>query len=71
MIPITTATAERSFSALRHLKTFLWSNMSQPFLNSAMLLHVHKEKTDSIELVKIASEFVAKNERRFNFFGNF
>ena len=68
---ITTATAERSFSTLRRLKTFLPSNMSKPFLNSAMLLHDHKEKTDSIEHVKIASEFVSKNKRRLDFFRNF
>ena len=29
-IPVTTATAERTFSTLRRLKTFLRSSMSQP-----------------------------------------
>ena len=32
-IPVTTATAERTFSTLRRLKTFLRSTMSQPRLN--------------------------------------
>ena len=43
-IPVTSATAEGTFSALRRLKTFLRSSMTQPRLNHVMLLHIHKEK---------------------------
>ena len=42
-IPVTTATAERTFSALCHLKTFFRSILTQPNLNHFMLLHTHKE----------------------------
>ena len=38
-LPVTTATAERTFSALRRLKTYLRSTMSQPRLNHTMLLY--------------------------------
>ena len=41
-IPITTATAERSFSVLRCIKTYLRSTMTEERLNNAMLLHCHK-----------------------------
>ncbi|KAJ8890379.1 hypothetical protein PR048_009887 [Dryococelus australis] len=37
-VPVTTATAERSFSALRRLKTYLWSTMGQKRLNNTALL---------------------------------
>ena len=70
-IPVTTATAERTFSTLRHLKTFLRSALSQPNLNHYMLLHTHKERTDCIDLVHIAKDFVSVNERRRNVFGSF
>ena len=63
-LPVTTATAERTFSTLRRLKTFLRSTLSQPNLNHCMLLHAHKERTDSIDLLQIAKEFVMVNERR-------
>ena len=45
-MPITSATAERTFSTMRRLKNFLWSTMSQTLFNNLMLLHVHKDKTD-------------------------
>ena len=42
-IPVTTSTAERSFSTLRRLKTYLRSTMSQTRLNHLMLLHIHRQ----------------------------
>ena len=52
--PITTATGERSFSALRCIKTYLrWSTMSQQHLNNRMLLNVHKDLTDGLDLPTI------------------
>ena len=40
-IPVTTATAERLFSALCHAKIYLSSNMTEERLNNIMLLLVH------------------------------
>ena len=67
IIPVTSATAERTFSALCHLKNFLRSTMTQPCLNSVMLLHIHKDKTDDIDLFAVAKEFISVNERRRNY----
>ena len=47
-IPVTTSTAERTFSALRRLKTYLRSTMSQARLNHTKLIYVHKERTDDV-----------------------
>jgi hAT family C-terminal dimerisation region len=41
LLPVTSATAERSFSGLRRLKTFMRICMSQELLNSLAILHVH------------------------------
>ena len=68
-IPVTSSTAERSFSALRRIKTYLRSSMLQQRLNSVFLLHFHKDKTDNINLTKVAHEFILVNERRKIFFG--
>ena len=69
-IPVNTATGERSFSALRCMKTYLrWSTMSQQHLNNRMLLNVHKDLKDGLDLPTIARQFVDANERGRRFFG--
>ena len=62
----TNAESECSFSAVRRIKTYLRSTMS---LNHLMLLHVHKNYTDDLNLVDIANDFIADNEYRKHFFG--
>ena len=69
VIPATNATSERSFSALRRLKTWLGTTLSQARLNWCMLLHVHKNLTDSISETLIAKEFVEQNNSRKHIFG--
>ena len=59
--PVTTSIAERSFSTLRRIKTFLWSTMSESRLNELFLLHIHKSRTDALNLEAIASEFISTN----------
>ena len=46
----TNASSERYFSALRWVKTYLHAAMKQDRLNYLMLLHVHKDKTDELDL---------------------
>ena len=56
--PATNAVSERSGSALRRVKTWLRTTMSQERLNHCLILHVHKSLTDKIDLVSVATEFV-------------
>ena len=42
-MPVTSATAERSFSALKRIKTYLRSTMVEDRLNGLFLMHVHPE----------------------------
>ena len=69
-IPVSTAMAECSFSVLRQLKTF-YAPQWQPLLNYAMLLHIHKDRTDKLDLQKVAMEFIDVNDKRKSFFGKF
>ena len=71
VMPATNATSERSFSALRRVKTYLRSTMGQERLNSLMLLHVHNERTDLLNLKQVANEFVMESEHRLRMFGKF
>ncbi len=71
VMPATNATSERSFSALRRVKTYLRATMTQQRLNHLMLMHVHKERLDAIDLKIIANEFCATREYRLRIFGIF
>ena len=68
-IPCSSAEAERSFSGLRRLKTYLRNSMTQARLNHLAILHVHQEMTDHIDLVAIAKKFASKCDIRFTTFG--
>ena len=45
--------------------------MTQQRLNNLMVLHVHKDITDSMNLKNIANEFVGNSEHRLRIFGYF
>ena len=62
--PASSVECERSFSALRRLKTWLRSTMSQTRLNSAAILNVHQTYTDNIDLEALVSEFATRNDWR-------
>ena len=64
-----TATAERTFSSLRRLKTYLRSTMTQIRLNNITLTYTHRDRLERVDLTDIAKKFISSNERRRNFFG--
>ena len=54
MLPAMNAVSECSASALRRLKTYLQTTMSQKRLNHCMILHGHNEMTDKLDILKIS-----------------
>lgn len=69
-LPATNATSKRSFSALRCAKTYLRSTIGQQHLNNLMLLHVHKDRMNTLNLIDTANDFVAnRTEHRNSIFG--
>ena len=71
VMPASNAVSERSFSALRRVKTYLRSTMNQDRLNHLMILHIHRELTDKLNLIEMANEFISGNEHRLTVFGTF
>ena len=69
--PITSATAERAFSALKQVLTYSRSSMTEKRLNNLLLLYVHKEQSDNLDLASVAKEFIARNEKRMKYFSNY
>ena len=54
----------RSFSALRRIKSYLMSKMTQARLNLLMILHYYQEMTDSLDLKSVGNEYISKGEAR-------
>ena len=72
VMPASNATSERSFSALRRVKTYLRSTMTQCRLNNLMVLHVHRDRLDKLDLCQIGNEFIhAHDHHRRSIFGRF
>lgn len=67
--PLTSIMAERSFSTLRRLKSYLRTTMGQVRLNSLILMNIHKEYCDNLVAEDICLDFVGRNERRKHYFG--
>jgi hypothetical protein len=67
-IPVTSCTAERSFSSLRRLKTYLRSTMSQERLNHVAILNYHKDIIANVNINEFADEFISRASVRRNMF---
>ena len=59
--PASTATAERSFSHLRRIKSYLRNTMSQQRLVSPMLLSAYPEMVDNLNIDKLMDTFMGVN----------
>ena len=68
-IPVTSATSERTFSVLKRLLVYLRSTMTEKRLKNCLLVHIHKDIVDELNLKEIAVEFVSTNDERRKHFG--
>ena len=60
----TNAVSERSVSNIRRIKDLLRTSMTQKRLNHCMILSVHKERTDNLDLSVVANDFCCGKEER-------
>ena len=70
VLPISSCEAERSFSALKRLKTYLRSKMGQNRLSSLALMHLERNIVNSVlqeDMSKLIDKF-ARNKKRDMFF---
>ena len=63
-LPVTVASAERSFSKLKLIKTYLRSTMAQERLDGLSLLAIERESAQKIDLDSIVDKFAKANVRR-------
>jgi len=64
-LPVTTATAERTFSSLRLLKSYLRTTMSQNRLAGLTLLYLHRDIPITPD--EVIHTFARQNSRRLEF----
>ncbi|CAL5199708.1 unnamed protein product [Lathyrus oleraceus] len=67
-IPVTVASAERSFSRLKLLKTYLRSTMSQERLNGLALIAIENDILETIKYEDLVDDFASKSVRRKTLF---
>ena len=63
-MPVTVASAERSFSKLKLLKSYLGSSMSQERLNDLAILCIEKNMLENIDVDTIINDFAFRNAKR-------
>lgn len=71
VVPVSSSEAERSFSALRRLKTWLRTTMTQQRLNHVAVCHIHRDKLDLLTKKSVCAQFISFTPRRKQVFGAF
>ena len=66
-IPIMTASAERSFSKLKLIKSYLRSTMSQERLSGLTILSIEKEMLEELKYKNLISNFATQKARKIDF----
>ena len=66
-VPVTVASAERSFSKLKLLKSYLRSTMSQERLNGLAIMSIESQFLESLDYHKVIDVFASKTARRHRF----
>jgi hypothetical protein len=69
--PYSTATAERSFSTLRRLKTRLRSTMSQERISDMAVCNIHRARLQELNVTSLCKEFSCKTDKRIHAFETF
>ncbi|KAJ3649397.1 hypothetical protein Zmor_021144 [Zophobas morio] len=64
--PVTTSTAERSFSTLRRLKTYLRSRMTEDRLNGLALMQIHQDIASTMNAEEVLDIFSRKHKRKLS-----
>jgi len=67
-IPVTVASAERSFSKLKLLKSYLCSTMTQKRLNGLATIALEIDVLEKINYEDIIEAFISTNTRRMMLF---
>jgi len=63
-LPVSTATTERTFLAMKHVKTVLRNKIEEEFLADSMMIYIERELVEDIDSDSIIDEFYSTKHRR-------
>lgn len=66
-LPVSTATTERAFSAMKRIKTILRNKMENDFLADNMIVHIEKELAENYDADSIIKDFASMQDRMVQF----
>ncbi|XP_050374625.1 uncharacterized protein LOC126792201 [Argentina anserina] len=66
-LPVSTATTERAFSAMKIIKTRLRNKMEDGYLSGCMMLHIEKQYVDTIDSDEVIDHFESIGDHRAQF----
>ena len=66
-LPVTVAEAERSFSKLKLIKTYLRSTIAQERLDSLAIISIENEAARALDLAELVDQFAAAKARKRKF----
>ena len=66
-IPVTVAFAERSFSKLKLIKSYLRSTMSQEKLSGLAILSIEKKMLEELKYKNLICQFASQKTRKIDF----
>jgi hypothetical protein len=67
-VPVTVASAERSFSKLKLVKSYLRSTMTQERLNGLATIALESDVLEQIKYEDLIEDFISRNSRRLLLF---
>jgi hypothetical protein len=66
-LPVSTATTERAFSAMKIVKTRLRNKMEDEFLANSLVVYIEREIAENFNLDSILDDFVSLKGRKLGF----
>lgn len=66
-LPVTVASAERSFSKLKIIKNYLRNSMAQERLTNISILNIEHNRTQDLNINQVIDNFANKKTRKKNF----
>ncbi|KAL8460018.1 hypothetical protein ACS0TY_031799 [Phlomoides rotata] len=63
-ILVTPAMTERTFSAIKHVKSILQNKMANVYLSNSMIVYIERELFENIDLDSIIDEFYHIKNRK-------
>ena len=63
-LPVSTATTEQAFSAMKHVKTVLHNKIKEEFLVNSMMIYIERELVKYIDSDSIINELYSTKYQR-------